>query len=135
MTFTKRVTGLGLDGPRRSRSSAARRDRGRRARSRSGDGAAFDDELAFALELAGRAGAVLMDRYERLERIDYKSARDVVTEADHLSEALIVDAIRARYPGGRASWPRRPASTGRSPARRRPRAAAGSGSSTRSTGP
>ena len=42
---------------------------------------------------------VLMDRYERLERIDYKSARDVVTEADHLSEALILDAIRERYPG------------------------------------
>ena len=39
-----------------------------------------------------------MDRYERLEQIDYKSARDVVTEADHLSEALIVEAIRARYP-------------------------------------
>ena len=39
-----------------------------------------------------------MDRYERLEQIDYKSARDVVTEADHLSEALILDAIRARYP-------------------------------------
>jgi myo-inositol-1(or 4)-monophosphatase len=56
------------------------------------------DELAFALEVAGRAGAVLMDRYERLERIDYKSARDVVTEADHLSEALILEAIRARYP-------------------------------------
>ena len=39
-----------------------------------------------------------MDRYERLERIDYKSARDVVTEADHLSEALIIEAIRARFP-------------------------------------
>jgi myo-inositol-1(or 4)-monophosphatase len=39
-----------------------------------------------------------MDRYERLERIDYKSARDVVTEADHLSEDLIIDAIRARHP-------------------------------------
>ena len=39
-----------------------------------------------------------MDRYERLEQIDYKSARDVVTEADHQSEALILDAIRARYP-------------------------------------
>ena len=39
-----------------------------------------------------------MDRYERLERIDYKSARDVVTEADHLSEALILEAIRARFP-------------------------------------
>lgn len=55
-------------------------------------------ELAFALELALRAGVVLMDRYERLEQIDYKSARDVVTEADHLSEALIVEAIRSRYP-------------------------------------
>jgi myo-inositol-1(or 4)-monophosphatase len=56
------------------------------------------DELAFSLEVAERAGAVLMDRYERLERIDYKSARDVVTEADHLSEALILEAIRARFP-------------------------------------
>jgi myo-inositol-1(or 4)-monophosphatase len=55
-------------------------------------------ELAFGLELARRAGALLMERYERLEQIDYKSARDVVTEADHLSEALIVEAIRERYP-------------------------------------
>jgi myo-inositol-1(or 4)-monophosphatase len=59
---------------------------------------AYTDELAFSLALAERAGVVLMDHYERLERIDYKSARDVVTEADHLSEALILDAIRARYP-------------------------------------
>ena len=59
---------------------------------------AFAAELAFSLELADRAGAVLMDHYERLEQIDYKSARDVVTEADHLSEALILEAIRARYP-------------------------------------
>lgn len=56
------------------------------------------EDLTFGLDLARRAGAVLMDRYERLEQIDYKSARDVVTEADHLSEALIVEAIRARYP-------------------------------------
>ena len=55
-------------------------------------------ELGFALDLAARAGVVLMDHYERLEQIDYKSARDVVTEADHLSEALILDAIRASYP-------------------------------------
>ena len=59
---------------------------------------AYADELAFGLEVADRAGAVLMDRYERLERIHHKSARDVVTEADHLSEALILEAIRARYP-------------------------------------
>ena len=59
---------------------------------------AFAAELQFALDLAVRAGVVLMDHYEQLERIDYKSARDVVTEADHLSEALILDAIRADYP-------------------------------------
>lgn len=57
------------------------------------------DDLAFGLALAARAGEILMDRYERLERIHHKSARDVVTEADHLSEALILDAIRARHPG------------------------------------
>jgi fructose-1,6-bisphosphatase/inositol monophosphatase family enzyme len=57
------------------------------------------DDLAFGLALAARAGEILMDRYERLERIDHKSARDVVTEADHLSEALIIDAIRERHPG------------------------------------
>ena len=58
----------------------------------------YADELAFSLSLAVRGGEVLMAHYERLEQIDYKSARDVVTEADHLSEALILDAIRARYP-------------------------------------
>jgi myo-inositol-1(or 4)-monophosphatase len=58
----------------------------------------WETELAFAEGLARRAGAILMDRYERLEQIDYKSARDVVTEADHLSEALIVEAIRERFP-------------------------------------
>jgi myo-inositol-1(or 4)-monophosphatase len=56
-------------------------------------------ELAFALGVASRAGELQMERYERVERIDYKSARDVVTEVDHLSEALILDAIRAAFPG------------------------------------
>lgn len=60
--------------------------------------AGLEDELAFGLDLGRRAGELLMDRYERLEQIDYKSARDVVTEADHLSEAMIVEAIHARYP-------------------------------------
>ena len=59
----------------------------------------LDDDLAFAVALSARAGEILMDRYERLEQIDYKSARDVVTEADHQSEALILDAIRDRHPG------------------------------------
>ena len=59
---------------------------------------AWAAELVFAVETAAAAGAILMDHYERLERIDHKSARDVVTEADHLSEALVIDAIRRRFP-------------------------------------
>lgn len=56
-------------------------------------------ELAFATAIAARAGALLLERFEKVEQIDYKSAKDVVTEVDHLSEALIIDAIRAAYPG------------------------------------
>jgi myo-inositol-1(or 4)-monophosphatase len=57
------------------------------------------EQLAFAVETAVQAGRLLMDRYERVERIDYKSARDVVTEVDGLSETLILDAIKAARPG------------------------------------
>ena len=64
-----------------------------------GSRSAWADELAFAIATAMAAGVVLMDRYERLERIDHKGARDVVTEADHLSEELVIAAIRARFPG------------------------------------
>lgn len=60
---------------------------------------AWAAELLFARETAAAAGGVLMDHYERLERIDHKSAHDVVTEADHLSEALVIAAIRDRFPG------------------------------------
>jgi myo-inositol-1(or 4)-monophosphatase len=56
-------------------------------------------DLAFATELAARAGQLLMDRLDRIERIHHKSAKDVVTEVDHLSEALIFEAIRTAHPG------------------------------------
>jgi myo-inositol-1(or 4)-monophosphatase len=56
-------------------------------------------DAAFAREVAEAAGRILVERYERVEVIDYKSARDVVTEVDHLSEAMILDAIRKRFPG------------------------------------
>lgn len=60
---------------------------------------AFSAELAFVVDVARSAGKLLMDRYERVERVDYKSARDIVTEVDHLSEELIIRAIRGRFPG------------------------------------
>ncbi len=59
----------------------------------------WGDELAFATDLARRAGEVLTRSYERLERIDYKSKRDVVTDADYASEHLVIDAIKGRFPG------------------------------------
>ncbi len=59
---------------------------------------AWGEELAFTIETAEAAGRVLMDHYERLERIRFKSPTDVVTEADHLSEELVIRAIRARFP-------------------------------------
>ncbi len=63
-----------------------------------GTDSAHRAELDFSLEVAHRAGRILMERYERVERIDYKSARDVVTEVDHLSEELILRAIREAFP-------------------------------------
>ena len=57
------------------------------------------DELAFATDLARRAGTILTDSYERIQRVDYKSKRDVVTDADYASERIAIDAIKARYPG------------------------------------
>ncbi|MGH2380858.1 MAG: inositol monophosphatase family protein [Candidatus Limnocylindria bacterium] len=57
------------------------------------------DELAFAVDLARRSGTILIESYERLDRIDYKSKRDVVTNADYASERMVIDAIKARFPG------------------------------------
>lgn len=56
-------------------------------------------DLAFAVALAERAGRLLASRYERVETIDYKGAKDIVTEVDTASEALVLRAIRRRYPG------------------------------------
>jgi fructose-1,6-bisphosphatase/inositol monophosphatase family enzyme len=55
-------------------------------------------DASFVRALAERAGRLLLDRYERVETIDHKSAKDVVTEVDHLSEELVLGAIRERCP-------------------------------------
>jgi len=63
-----------------------------------GSSVAYGPELALAIELAHRAGGIQMERYERLEKIEAKGPRDVVTEVDHLCEALVMNAVRERYP-------------------------------------
>ncbi len=59
---------------------------------------AYAAELAVAVEAARAASAIQVEHYERLEHIVKKSARDVVTEADHLSEATIIATIRTAFP-------------------------------------
>ncbi len=58
----------------------------------------LERELAVALDAARQAGALQIERYERLERIVHKSAHDVVTEVDTLSEQLIIEAISRAFP-------------------------------------
>ena len=55
--------------------------------------------LETAVESARAAGALLLPFYDRRVRIEYKGDVDLVTEADRASEALVVEKIRARYPG------------------------------------
>lgn len=59
---------------------------------------AWADELAFAGDLARRAGAILQAGYENVASVEHKSRRDVVTDVDYRSEELILAAIRERYP-------------------------------------
>jgi fructose-1,6-bisphosphatase/inositol monophosphatase family enzyme len=58
----------------------------------------FAADAAFACAIAERAGRLLFERYEHVEAIDHKSPKDVVTEVDHLSEAMILAAIREAFP-------------------------------------
>jgi len=60
---------------------------------------AHAEDRDFAVQLAARAGELLARSYEQVLRVDRKSRRDVVTDVDYASEALVIDAIRDRYPG------------------------------------
>ena len=55
--------------------------------------------ISVATSAARLAGHVQLERLGRVREIRRKSARDVVTEVDHLSERLILDAIRHSFPG------------------------------------
>ena len=55
------------------------------------------DYVAFAIDVAREAGAVLMRHY-RSVGVEYKGSFDTVTAADRASERLVVDRIRARFP-------------------------------------
>jgi myo-inositol-1(or 4)-monophosphatase len=55
-------------------------------------------ELETAVEAARAAATIQMDLYERIESVDFKSEKDVVTEADHRSEEAILEIIGKAFP-------------------------------------
>jgi len=59
---------------------------------------AHDADLAFAVDLAGRAAELLTAGYEQTLKVDRKSKRDVVTDVDYASEAMVIKAITERFP-------------------------------------
>ncbi|OPY84813.1 MAG: Inositol-1-monophosphatase [Smithella sp. PtaU1.Bin162] len=52
----------------------------------------------FAVNLAWEAGALLMEKLNKLLDIQYKGDINLVTEADKMSEKLIIKAIKRNYP-------------------------------------
>ena len=55
------------------------------------------DELAFATEPRAPRRRDADAQLRAVERIDYKSKRDVVTNADTRRSGLVIDAIKERY--------------------------------------
>src|SRR4051812_26813604 len=55
-------------------------------------------ELAVAIALARRAGAVLLEFYESPPTVEWKEAREPVTAADKAANALIVESLAAELP-------------------------------------
>jgi myo-inositol-1(or 4)-monophosphatase len=58
----------------------------------------LNEALDFAVATVREAGAVLRDYYRSGVTVKYKGEIDLITEADHASEALILNRIRSTYP-------------------------------------
>ena len=56
-------------------------------------------ELRDLEQLARKAGNILAAGYEKEHQIDFKGEIDLVTEIDHRSETMLVEAITQRFPG------------------------------------
>lgn len=53
---------------------------------------------ALIVKAAHEAGKLLLEKFERGIKVEFKGEYDLVTEADRQAEALIVKLIRAQYP-------------------------------------
>lgn len=53
---------------------------------------------SFAVDLARKSGLLLKDKFNHTHEIEYKGDINIVTEADKMSESLIIESIRREYP-------------------------------------
>ncbi len=53
---------------------------------------------SFAVEMARNAGALLKKKFNKTHKIQYKGDINIVTEADKMSEHLIIKSIRRNFP-------------------------------------
>ena len=53
---------------------------------------------SFAVDLARKAGLLLKEKFSQTHIIDYKGDINIVTEADKMSEVLIMEAISRQFP-------------------------------------
>lgn len=51
------------------------------------------------IEIAREAGALLMEYFQQRVKVEYKGEADLVTVADRKSETLVLERLRARWPG------------------------------------
>jgi myo-inositol-1(or 4)-monophosphatase len=58
----------------------------------------MDERFALAQDLIQRAGSLVRDGFRQPKQVEHKGAIDLVTQFDRLSESLIVDGIRSRFP-------------------------------------
>ncbi len=58
----------------------------------------LDQSYEFSKSIAREAGQLLVEYWHKGVTVKYKSAIDLVSEADHASEKLILDRIRVNFP-------------------------------------
>ena len=59
----------------------------------------FDWERQVAIKTTRQAGALLRERFGRIQTVDYKGAVDLVTDVDRAVEALVIRSLQDAFPG------------------------------------
>ena len=67
---------------------------------------------SFAVDLARKSGALLKEKFNKTHTIHYKGEINLVTEADKLSEDLIIGTISRNFPDHGILSEESPATTG-----------------------